>query len=700
VKAPVSWLRNFAPVPPDAHQVATKLAACGFEVASIEHDVIDFEITANRPDCLSVYGLAREASAAFDLTLADYSGSDPAAPDGLAPVRVSIGDHGCGRYALAVFDVKVQPSPAWLTDRLTAAGVRPINNIVDVTNYVMLELGHPMHAFDAAKLAGPEIRVRRARAGEPLTTLDGQARTLDETMLVIADRERAVAIAGVMGGAATEVSSTTTKIALESAWFQPATVRATSRRLSLKTEASIRFERGADWAAPVVALRRARALLTQLGAGQIAGGITDVHPRPHDARRVTLRRERVSHLLGTVVPDRDIARILGRLGFGLTAAPDGWTVDVPTFRVDVTREADLVEEIGRHWGFDRIPPTFPALRTVPRRATAGVDRDRRLRRVLCGAGLQEAVTFTFIEEPAAAPFLPAGAGPVPIANPLSEKFAVLRPALVPGLLDALVYSRRREHEDVRFFEVGTAFTSRGEERRVGWVLTGARGDHWSMPRVPVDFFDAAGIAELVGDALGVPLRVEAADDLPWFVRGRAARIVAGAATEGSRAEAVGSAGGEGGGIVGSVGELRADLASARGLAHGAVVVAGEIAIDAVAALAATGPATIAPIPRHPSIVRDLAIVVSERLPAADVRATIRRHAPATLAAVREFDRYQGSHVPAGHVSLAIRLTFRDAGRTLTDAEVQQAVDAIVAALAREHGATLRGGEQRPGDRTQ
>jgi phenylalanyl-tRNA synthetase beta chain len=499
-----------------------------------------------------------------------------------------------------------------------------------------------------------------------------------------------------MGGAATEVSSTTSRIALESAWFQPATVRATSRRLGLKTEASMRFERGGDWAAPVVALRRAMALFQQLGAGHISGGITDVHPRPQEARRVTLRRARAGQLLGTAVADGDVARILTRLGFGLTATPEGWTVEVPSFRVDIVREADLIEEIGRHWGFERIPPTFPALRTVPRRPSAGVERTRRLRRVLCGAGLQEAVTFTFIEEAAATPFLPAGAGPVPIANPLSEKFAVLRPALVPGLLDALVYSRRREHDDVRLFEVGTAFTSIGEERRVGWVMTGARADHWSTARVPMDFFDAAGIAELIGDVLGVPLRVEAADDLPWFVRGRAARIVADAPGRARPAEAAG----EGGRIVGSVGELRADLATGRGLAHGAVVVAGEIAIDAVAALAATGPAAIAPIPRHPSIVRDLAILVSDRLPAADVRATIRRHAPATLVAVREFDRYQGSHVPAGQVSLAIRLTFRDADRTLTDAEVQQAVDAIVAALAREHGATRRGGERQPGDRTQ
>ena len=251
MKVPVSWMRDFVDPPADTTTIAHRLAGCGFEVGAIDDEVIDFEITANRPDCLSVYGLAREASAAFDLDLKAPDNTAPEA-EGKAKLPVSIGDAGCGRYALAVVEVTVAPSPAWLADRLTAAGVRPINNIVDVTNYVMLELGHPMHAFDVAKLAGPEIRVRRARAGEGLTTLDGQKRTLDETTLIIADRERPVAIAGVMGGATSEVTSGTTTVALESAWFLPSMVRAAGRRVGLKTEASARFERGTDITAPPV----------------------------------------------------------------------------------------------------------------------------------------------------------------------------------------------------------------------------------------------------------------------------------------------------------------------------------------------------------------------------------------------------------------------------------------------------------------
>ena len=250
MKVPVSWLREFADVPADPAAVSARMASCGFAVEDVTGDVIDFEITANRPDCLSVYGLAREAAAAFDVDL--KAPELVPTPDGAAAVKVSIGDPGCARYALFVADVTVGPSPEWLAARLTAAGVRPINNVVDITNYVMLELGHPMHAFDVAKLGGPEIHVRRARAGEKLKTLDGHDRTLDETMLVIADKDKAVAIAGVMGGADSEVSAGTTRIAVESAWFQPASVRATSKKVGLKTEASIRFERGAD-------LGRARA---------------------------------------------------------------------------------------------------------------------------------------------------------------------------------------------------------------------------------------------------------------------------------------------------------------------------------------------------------------------------------------------------------------------------------------------------------
>ena len=693
MKVPVTWMREFVPVPADVAAVAAKLAACGFEVASIDGDVIDFEITANRPDCLSVYGLAREAAAVFDLDLAGVPAS--VERPGHAAIPVSIGDAGCGRYAVALATVKVGPSPAWLADRLTAAGVRPINNIVDVTNYVMIEMGHPLHAFDVGRLAGPEIRVRRARAGEKLTTLDGLERTLDDTMLVIADRERAVAIAGVMGGLSSEVAGTTTHVALESAWFLPASVRATSRKLGLKTEASARFERGADITSPVRALGRALELIERIGAGSATGGASDVYPRVFQPRQVSLSRARLAQLLGDAVPDADVQRILGRLGFKPTPAADGWQVTVPAFRIDVAREADLIEEVGRHWGFDRIPATFPSLHAPPREMSPVVARDRLIRRVLCGAGLQEACTFTFIEREAAEPFSgttgttgTAGTtgtgsdGLVPILNPLSEKFAVLRPSLLPGLLDALVYNRRRETEQVRLFEAGAAFLPGGEAPRVGWVMAGTRSDHWNGAPGDVDFFEAKGIAALIGEAFGVLVEARATDDRPWFVRGRAADLFI--------ASRGGDAGATDASAIGSIGQLRPDLVASRGLGSGTVVYGGELDPAPLADAGRTRATSIEPLPRYPSIVRDLSIFVGERLPAADVRGTIRSVAPLTLVSVHEFDRYAGKGVPEGQISLSLRLTFRDRDRTLTDAEVQLAIDRIVAALVARHGAVLRG----------
>src|SRR5687768_16329123 len=373
----VSWLREFVDVPASAQEIAETLGLRGFEVAALEalpdgDAVIDFEVTANRPDCLSVLGLAREVATAYDRPVTLPS----TAPDAAIPLRrMSVGDSEqvkvflddaelCPRYAAAVATVKIGPSPAWLASRLQAAGVRPISSIVDVTNYVNLEIGQPMHAFDLARLAGPEIRIRRARRRETITTLDGVDRTLDPEMLVIADHDRAQAIAGVMGGAASEVTGSTTTIALESAYFKPESVWRTSKRLGLKTEASTRFERGADISAQMVAIERFMALMERIGAGQAAGAAIDCYPRPRGPARLHLRRDRLARLLGAPVPDREVDRILQRLGLEVTAAADGWDVIAPTFRVDLLREADLIEEVGRHVGFDKLEPAFPVVTTA------------------------------------------------------------------------------------------------------------------------------------------------------------------------------------------------------------------------------------------------------------------------------------------------------------------------------------------------
>lgn len=710
MKILLSWLRDFVDVDETPAQLADALGMRGLEVASIEHEgheghdgheegradaVIDFDITANRPDCLSHLGIAREVATTWSRPLREFGSTQALAlatvQSGASDaVRVSIDDPElCPRYAAAVADVTVGPSPQWLVDRLEAVGVRPINNVVDVTNYVMMDLGQPMHAFDLAKLAGAHIRVRRAKRGEPLRTLDGQERTLAPDMLVIADADRAQAIAGVMGGAASEVSASTRTIVLESATFEGRSVRATSKKLGLKTEASARFERGADIAAPVLGLARACALLERIGAGRIRGPVVDAHPTPYAPRDLTLRRERTALLLGAFVPDDDTVRILKGLGFGLTSIAGGWRLRVPTWRVDVSREADLIEEVGRHYGYDRLEPTYPAARVAAPAPDVRIPRDNLLRRVLTAAGFSEAVSFAFLEERALQPFATnEWHDVVQIGNPLSAKFAVLRRSLLPGLIDAVTHNRRHGRQDVRLFEIGTRFSAAlGETRGVALAWTGAADEpHWSRPARQVDFFDLKGVVERVCDALRLSIRFET-EARPYLVPGQTAKIVL-------RDKST---------PIGEIGTLAPTIADARGLPRADRVLVAELNLDAMwfahldvqrqratRAAAAQRPAdAFAPLPRYPSIVRDISILIADRLPAESVRGTIAAAAPPWLADIREFDRYQGKGVPEGRVSLSLRLTFQSEERTLTDPEVQQAMDGVIAALAREHQAVQR-----------
>lgn len=709
----LSWLREFVDVPGSAEDVARAMSTRGFAVEGIERlatdlsagavhpkdgppsqhwlvgsqrdptaakadAVIDFEVTANRPDCLSVVGMAREVATAYGVRLrgrgATRSGP-PRGPRALAPAPRSLdivieNPDLCPRYVGAVADVEVRPSPAWMQQRLEAAGIRPISNIVDVTNYVLIEMGQPMHAFDHARLAGAEIRVRTARPGEPLRTLDGQLRTLSPETLVIADGERATAVAGVMGGGDSQVSPATKTIVLESAYFNPLSVRRTSKKLGLKTEASVRFERGADPAVPAEAMHRALALIEMIGAGRARGRVLDRYPKRMKPAVLRLRRAKIAGLLGAAVPDRDVRRMLKHLGFGLEPAADGWRVVVPTRRVDVTREVDLIEEVARHYGFDRLPTTFPALIAAAPPVDPRIVRARHLRSTLTAAGFFEAVTFGFIAERTAAPFA-AEEDLVPIANPLSELFAVLRPSLLPGLVDAVAHNRRREQRDVRLFEIGARFTRSGGERQaLGCVWTGAAApEHWSGTGRAVDFFDITAVAERICQAVGADVQTIPLHE-PWLVPGRSAAVVA----NGTR--------------VGVAGQLAEATADAHGLPGSDPVYVAELDLDALAP-AGRREVRVEPLPRYPSVTRDISILIDDTLPAADVRRTIREAAPATLVRVGEFDRYQGRGIPAEKVSLSLRLTFRSSDRTLTDGEVQAAMERVIAALRERHGAVQR-----------
>ncbi len=679
MKILLSWLREFVDVPGTPEEIAQTMSVRGFAVESVEASgaddaVIDFEVTANRPDCLSVMGIAREVATAFELAPPREPGLGSLNRVERSDIDVRIDNPElCPRFGAAVADVAIGPSPDWLQTRLHAAGVRPISNIVDITNYVMLELGQPMHAYDLTRIGGGLICTRPARPGETLRTLDGQTRTLTPDMLVIADADGPIGLGGVMGGADSEVGPETTTIVLEAAYFNALSVRRTSRKLGMKTEASMRFERGADPNVQSTAIERACALLEMTGAGKPRGTLVDRYPA-HIAPTVrSLRRLKIAGLLGAAIPDADVRRILESLGFTLRDVHDGWDVTVPTRRVDVLREADLIEEVARHYGFDRLPSTFPALDEPTPPGDPRVRTTRHLRAILTGCGFSEAVTFGFISARAASAF----ASPddiVAIANPLSESFGVLRPSALPGLLDGLAHNRNRQQRDVRLFEIGSRFSkAKGEQRVVACAWTGsATAEHWSGGSRDVDFYDIKGVANRICDAL----RVEGVRAEPhresWLVPGRGAAILA-----------------RGGDRLGVLGQLAPAVAGGHELPAADPVYVAELDLDAAEAVAARHDVRVEPLPRFPSVTRDLSVLVDETIAAEVLRQTVRHAAPATLARVREFDRYQGKGVPEGRVSLSLRLTFRSQEGTLTDTQVQAAMDAIVGALKTTHGAVQR-----------
>jgi phenylalanyl-tRNA synthetase beta chain len=703
MKVLLSWLRDFVDVPGSAEEIAATMSVRGFAVEGIERvgddTVIDFEVTGNRPDCMSVSGIAREVATAYGLqvrrpavatSLRRAAGQGENGP-ALHLMSLKAAEHAdidvviesphlCPRYAGAVADVTMGPSPDWMQSRLRAAGVRPTSNIVDITNYVLLELGQPMHAFDLTRLGGAQIRVRTARPGEVLQTLDGKRRELSPEMLVIADAEHAVAVAGVMGGADSEVTDATTTIVFESAYFDALSVRRTSKALGLKTEASMRFERGSDPRLPVTAMERACALLEMTGAGTARGTVIDRYPARVEPTIVRLRRARIAGLLGVAIPDADVRRVLEALGFALREAEGGWDITVPTRRVDVTREVDLIEEIARHCGFDRIPTTFPAVVVSPPPVDPRISRVRRLRALAIGQGFSEAVTFGFTSTPAAEAFAP-GEAIVPIKNPLSEAFAVLRPSLLPGLVESAGRNIRRGHRDVQLFEIGNRFTHQGgESQALAFIWTGAgRPQHWSERPREADFFDAASLVASIADALDAAVRFRVPAPVPpYLMAGQAAEIVASAKEPSGSADAP----------VGLTGRLTPQVAELLGLPAEVPAYVGEIAIEPLAQFQRASLKAVAP-PRFPAVDRDISILVDDTTAARSVRESIQGLDLPHLADLREFDRYAGKGIPDGKISLSLRLTFRSADRTLTDAEVQGAMDTVLSALKRKHDAVQR-----------
>jgi phenylalanyl-tRNA synthetase beta chain len=650
------------------------------DVLPISTDVLELEVTPNRPDCLGVYGVAREVHAATGAPLAPPPWTeDPGSEGPVSGVEIAVETPRCARFAVRLFeDVTLAPSPAWLKARLMAAGQRPINNVVDITNYVMLLSGEPLHAFDFDRLAGGRLVIRDGRDGDELETLDGERRKLDPDMIVICDADGPTSLAGVMGGARSEVHEGTTRVLLEAATWDGPSIQRTSTRLGLRSEASGRFEKGLSPEQAMEAMAVATGLLVELCGARLAPGTLDVGGAGPAPAVIRLRDARVQALLGVEIPRERSSEILTALGFGVAAADDGLDVTVPHFRRrDVTREADLIEEVARIDGVDKLPATLPA-----HAAVGGLTAAQRLRRraadTLAAAGLHEVYGWSW-SGPELADRLRLGADDprrrsVAVENPMSAEHALMRTTLLGSLLDVARRNVTHGTADVAIFESGRVYLPHDREplpaepHHVGVLLTGAvRPATWREPSPPAaDFFAAKGVLAALLEALRVSWEfIEGSE--PFLHPGRAAAIV----VDGAR--------------VGWIGELHPSIAADWELGR---VAAFELDLDAALA-AVPGPVHYVDYTSFPEVRQDLAVVVPARVPAAEVVAVVREAGGPLLGSAEVFDVYHGAQIGADEVSLALRLAFRSPERTLTDEEVAERRAAIETALTGRVGGRIR-----------
>ncbi|HVS00408.1 MAG TPA: phenylalanine--tRNA ligase subunit beta [Thermoanaerobaculia bacterium] len=668
MKLSLDWLRDYVELPDDPRELGRRLTQAGLAVEGIEEGengtVLDVDVTTNRPDCMNHLGMAREAAVLYGKPLR----RPPAAPaESSEPVEnaasVTIDDPvGCPRYAARVIrGVRIGPSPEWLRRRLEAIGVRSISNVVDVTNFVLWELGQPIHAFDLAKLEEGRIVVRRARPGEALVTLDGQPRELSPEMLVIADAARPVALAGVMGGADSEVNGETRDILIESAHFDRKSVRRTARGLGMHTDASHRFERGADPEICAEAASRAATLIAELAGGEVLAGTIDARAAEVPVRRGRLELAKLNAFAGVEVAAADVERWLVGLGFRLESRGEGaWEVAVPSWRLydfeprpEPPHEiypADLYEEVLRILGFDAIPTTLPALPGSDGPQSGSQRRRTLVRRHLAAAGYAEAVHFAF-QDPAADaafPSLRPEARPLRLANPLSERYAVLRRSLVPNLVESARFNQRRGAAAVRLFEVATVFYESPHARdnelpdqpeHVGLVCGGRLGSPWER-EVDLDLFDLKGAVESLAEALGVRLEARPAA-LPGLLPGSAAELLR-----------------DGGAVAGFFGQVAEQ--------EGYPLYVAEVALDA---LAAQRDLEVELPSRVPGIAADLTFTHPLATPWAEIRQAIEELKPAELVSFGLEARYRGPGVPAGAVNTTVHFLYNAQDRSLTQDEV-------------------------------
>lgn len=655
---------------------------------ALSDPVLEIDLTPNRADCLSVIGIAREV-AAIQKTRLSYPANRIEDADEriaqLASVTIEAPAH-CPRYAARVLEnITVKASPFWLQDRLLSVGLRPINNIVDVTNFVMLECGQPLHAFDLDCLAQNRIVVRTAGPGERFITLDQKERVLDPEMLMICDGEKPVAVAGVMGGLNSEIRDGTSRVLIESACFDPVSVRKTSKKLGLGTDASRRFERGVDPAGTVAAANRAAALMVAVGGGSIAGGVIDAHPRPWSPKPIHLSISRTARVLGTRVGKRKITRLLKAIEFSVENSPvkDELVVEAPPFRVDVSRPEDLMEEVARLSGFDTIPTTYPALPTGGRPKVARVEMRRRITDVLAALGFTEVITYSFVHGSSCDRLQLPPHDPrrrtVAVLNPLAEDQAVMRSSLLPGLLETMRYNLAQQTRRLKVFEIGKVFLQAESEELpdepevIAGLWTGSRHAlSWHAKDTPCDYYDIKGAVE----ALLAALRCEdvrftrLADEACTYTRpGRTARILSGDRE------------------LGLLGELHPAVGAAYDLKQTAYLF--ELDAAALENLLSETRYRMR-IPKFPAIYRDLTVILNQGRECQEILKAVEAMQADLLESIYLFDVFAGEPIPAGKRSLSFRLTYRSPEKTLEDGDIQGLHQSITGRILEAFDAALPG----------
>jgi phenylalanyl-tRNA synthetase beta chain len=692
MKIVYNWLKDFVDVKAAPTELASRLALSGTNIGGVETGahgaVIDAEVSSNRPDCLGHYGIAREVGAIYKLPV-KFAAPKPTESSAKASDAVKVEIQApelCGRFTARVIrGAKIQPSPKWLKERLEASGVASISNVVDVSNYVMLELGHALHAFDYDKVRNHGIVVRRARTGEKIRTLDGIERTLEPGTCVISDGDgsRAVGIGGIMGGAETEISFSTKNILIECAWFDPIAVRRATRSLKLHTEASTRFGRGADPEMAELASRRAAELILQLAGGELLGGVVDVYPGKRKPKDISITRAEILRVMGADVPDKEIEAILGALGFApkrvdanrgaagsLLAA---WQCTQPSWRAEVEREIDLIEEVARVYGLDKFPPRLPAARQGAARLPH-YEAQTRLRERLVGLGYREILTIPHVSEERDALFRPAEAAPARLANPLSEEANVLRSTGLVTMAATLEWNLNHGQRNVRLFEIGCHYRLTGNKSVETPVLTiGATGE--AREKGLYDDAREYSFPDLKGDldsisALAGPLRWEQGGP-EWLHAARRGRFFLGKDE------------------IGAAGQLARRAAEKVKVRQD--VFLAELLLDPVYAAMreAKEHRRYEPLPRFPAVERDFSLLLADETRFSDVSSAIRGLNVAEITSIEATDLFRGKNVPDGKYSLLVRVTFQSREATLTDARIADVSAKIVTTLEKKLGAQLR-----------